>query len=138
MKRVKVITGLKIEEHMFYDDTEYITFVRNDLLPVYAGGEKPALIEHKAEEYIVPILHFHFSNKPDLYIAYFKEVEEFLQTPYSMLKTENDSIKARANMYAADYFRVSDWLGAAQKERDAYKNATIWQRIKFLFGVHPT
>lgn len=163
MQKVKVITGLKIEE---------VTAIpaNSPIVPFYSTKDKPVisfdahgnpilLFMDKVMEYkSVPIVHIRESfvvaenehtewevEHVD-YIAYSPDVERFLRIPYSVLQedieqkekiTADLKIQLKTNEEIIDELQEDNhWLCTTWKTTDnACKElcASFWKRLKFLF-----
>lgn len=135
MRRVKVVTGLKVEERWAGDCVEVFKQVFYPPYPTNIRGTDDFLIsDFPIEREIIPVLPFCTRGKPDLLVAYSAEVEEILGVPIRALSKENDELRLVArdirDQANATYYTVA-------KTVYKYKHMSLWQRIKFLFGVHP-
>ena len=145
MRRVKVITGLKIEERFAGDHVEVWKQVFYPPYPTRIQGTDDFLVsDFPIEREIIPVLTFCKTGKPDVFVAYSSEVEELLGVPIRKLSKENAGLhdvvlrtKAKVNEHARAANKWHSFFTASEDKLRGYMYMTFWQRIKFLFGVHP-
>ena len=91
MRKGTLITGLELTE-VVINGTE-VRYPVWDLPPIFTTDDKllTPLSECCVQEVVVPITQFCKPGKPDVYIAYSKEVEELLGMPFSMILREKAS-----------------------------------------------
>lgn len=152
MKTVKVITGLKIENRVLYDDQDYLEYYSRDGLHAVSAEGSTKFIDKKFEVKVAEIQHFEFSHQPDLFLAVYDDVDKFLLEPFRLLRQQKTTLEDRVRFLEGQLHvastRVTNvqeaWsmvsLRASTLERELieYQEMTLWQRIKFIFGVHPT
>ena len=135
MRRVKVITGLKIEERFAGDHVEVWKQAFYPPYPSRIQGTDDYLVsDFPIEREIVPVLRFCKAGKPGLLVAYSSEVEELLGVPIRTLSKENAALRSAVGGTRST---ANAKIHAALKTLHRYRYMTFWQRIKFLFGVHP-
>ena len=111
-----LIKGL-VTERIYRLDKNARYFTLPELRPFIASDDNLLAAESNITEHVVPITQFCRPGRPDIYIAYSHEVEDFLGVPISVL------IKEKAQAYA---------------ELQRLRSLTAWQHIKkawHLFAV---
>lgn len=108
------------------------------------GTDDYLVSDFPIEREIIPVLQFCKAGGPDLLVAYSSEVEELLGVPIRTLSKENAGlhdvvlrVKAEVNEQARVARKWHSFFTASEDKLRGYMYMTLWQKIKFLFGVHP-
>ena len=121
MRRVKFISGLKIEERPLLDTDEVKYGLYGDYME--APTEDGMLDVGKAvTEMVVPVHRLSCvtnGTRKDTYIAYSSEVQDFLETPFDALKEANEMLERQ--------------LSDARNRVDSICGAGLGRRLRFLF-----
>ena len=133
MRMVRFIKGLVIDERpvvgpkeIQYHAMEHMPVPLFELAPAGSNPEEYLIPEQTIETMVVPIHEFRGCNKEDprypaeLYIAYSKEVQMLLKMPFDILKRELEECR--------------DFLEVQRHMLNEWRDAGLWDRIKFLFG----
>ena len=121
MRKVKFISGLKVESRPMLNPDEIRYHMMESIPPVPVGDEFLATTA-EVNTMVVPI---HWLRKiengeqVDTYIAYSKDVQELLEMPFDVLRDEN--------------ITLTHQLYDARDRIDNICGAGLWRRLKFLF-----
>lgn len=131
MREVTFIRDLILERKLVGTEDE-IRQHRYGTLPHLPTGE--AVISDPGETVeitteIIPVIALRGmprTTRDTLYVAYSRKVEELLGLPFAELSKQiQDLSTANAGLRATN--------SMLRTQRNAYRRATLWQRIKFLF-----
>lgn len=136
MKKVKFIRSLNIEDvpcadrHYFeYHQLASVNFVEIE------GSESILLSKEPSDCHSVSIQKINKATtasdllNPEIeetYIAYSKEVQEFLEMPFDLLQEQLYTAQKRCNKYQSEVYYLRETL-------EEYKEASFKKRLKFLF-----
>ena len=131
MKRVKFVESLNVKEVAVgscVDMMRYATL--EECAPI--DGTDRILAPVKTNTRVVPIHQFCESGKPDIFIAYSKEVEELLGMPFNVLHNDLKEAKAYSERIKSSLSRFTLENDVLSKKLLQVNNASIWQRLKYL------
>lgn len=128
MRYVKFIKALVVDKVPCENRDSIRYSVMQDIIPIVSDRNEVLLTNEVVQDMVVPVHHLCRNHKDyktgeirrtNTFIAYSKEVQELLEMPFDVIKSELESCRALCTMYQG---RLSD-----------VKHANLWTRIKYLF-----
>jgi hypothetical protein len=141
VKRVKLITGLQIEEVVAYDI--HCIYVEDRYNHSFSSPDRNMLTTTERKVHVVPIKHW-VENWVTLnterdnwteegYIAASPEIDEVLGKYLRCCHNEITYLKEHGAKREGQLFHLQNKLDCSLRQITKYETLTFWQRLKFLF-----
>ena len=148
VKRVKLITGLQIEEVVAYN-SQYVQVV-DAYNHSFSSPDRNMLTTTERKVHVVPIKHWvesfcdlpsdcpsemkyeHITTKEG-YIAVSPEIDEVLGKYLSCCNDEINSLEKEKSRLEGQLFDIQNKERGFRRQLLKYETLTLWQRLKFLF-----
>jgi len=118
MKKVKFVEKLVIREVLAANVVEYHQVSR----PFTVSEDGTMLCDVKVDKIVVPVSRFCSNGEPDRYIAWSREVEEYLNIPFRALQRRIESLENKLQINETN-------LGLAKIRLAEYRAMGFWKRV---------
>jgi hypothetical protein len=143
MKRVKLITGLQIEEVVAYNPS-HIQVVES-YNHSFSPSDSTMLATEERKVHVVPIKHWvdnwvtldnrfgEHTTTEEGYIAASTKIDEVLGKYLRCCHNEITYLKERETKLQGQLFDIQNKFHYSSLQLTKYETLTFWQRLKFLF-----